>query len=149
VGAEPAGVFNRRDDLYAVRGTTDRSPAGVARIQADAENHYTVHAGPPAGKHSGDDVIPVYSAGADGPLAVPTGRLFVRFAEGIKASDRAPALRALGFAIERSPSYAPSAAWVTPLAGSATAALDHIEALQKLPDVAHVEPQLVMERAEK
>lgn len=149
VGTEPSGVFNRRDDLYAVRRTADQSSAAIARIEADTTHHYTVHAGTPGGGHASDDTIPVYSAGADGPLAVPTGRLFVRFAEGIKAIDRTAALRTLGFAVERTLSYAPNAAWVTSLSGNATVALDHLEALQQLPDVAHVEPQMVMQRVEK
>ena len=52
-----------------------------------------------------------------------------------------------GLAIDRTLSYAPTSAWVAPLSGNATAALESIDALQKLPDVAHVEPQLVMQRA--
>lgn len=149
VGTGHAGVFDRRDDLYAVRRQSGGSSDAVARIDADAEHHYTIHAGPPGDAHTADDVIPVYSAGASGPLAVPTGRLFVRFAEGIKAADRAASLRKLGLTIEKTLSYAPSAAWVTTTAGHATAALDHLEALEKLPDVAHVEPQMVMQRSEK
>lgn len=82
-------------------------------------------------------------------MAVPTGRLLVRFAEGIKATDRAAALRKLGFTIDKTLSYAPTAAWVAPLSGNSTVALESIAALQKLPDVAHVEPQLVMQRAAK
>ena len=149
VGTERAGVFDRRDDLYAVRRKAGASSNAVARIEADAEHHYTVHTGTPADAHTGDDAIPVYSAGADGPLAVPTGRLFVRFNEGIKPADHTAALRKLGFTIEKTLSYAPSAAWVAPVAGNATAALEHLEALEKLPDVAHVEPQMIMQRSEK
>jgi hypothetical protein len=149
VGTEHSGLFDRRDDLYAIRRKGRLSSGAVARIDIDAEHHYAIHAGTPTEAHTDDDVIPVYSAGADGPLAVPTGRVFVRFADGIKAADRSASLQKLGLAIEKTLSYAPSAAWVTTVAGDATATLDHLAALEKLPDVTHVEPQMVMQRSEK
>jgi hypothetical protein len=148
-------TFERRLDLYALRkpindqppGESDNvaGPAAIASL-TDGGDVFTVHAGEPPRV---DAVVPVYSAGPDGPLAIPTGRVFVRLAEGVRVEDRRPAFEAAGFQIDRLLPYASNAAWLRPAQGGTAAALPLATDLGKLPDVVHVEPQLLLQRALK
>jgi len=145
-------TFERRLDLYAVRKPADEpGPDGRAAIAslADGDEVFTVHAGEPPRTRSAEEVGPVYSAGPDGPLAIPTGRVFVRFADGVRAEDRRAAFEATGFKIDKLLPYAPNAAWLRPSRGGIAAALPRATDLGKLPDVVHVEPQLLLQRALK
>jgi hypothetical protein len=151
-------TFERRLDLYALRKPiNDPAPdesdeiAGPAAIASltDGGDVFTVHAGePPRARHV-DEVAPVYSAGPDGPLAIPTGRVFVRLAEGVRVEDRRRAFEAAGFQIDKLLPYASNAAWLRPAQGGIAAALPLATDLGKLPDVVHVEPQLLLQRALK
>lgn len=79
------------------------------------------------------------------PAPVTTGLLFVRFREGIRAEDQAAALASAGFEIERVPPWAPHAAWLRPRTGGGA----DPDRLSGLPDVEHVEPQILVERAQR
>jgi hypothetical protein len=92
-------------------------------------------------------VGPVYRAGAGGPIAVPTGRVFVRFTEGVRAEGMRGQLADAGFPLESVPSYAPDTAWVRPASGQVVDALRGLDALRRIADVADVEPQFVSEAA--
>jgi hypothetical protein len=148
-GSGNAGVFARRPDMHAVRQTAgDSTDDAIARIP-DGKRTLAVYKGDAPAARAAAEVLPVYSAGPDGPIAVPTGRVFVRFAEGVRADERRDALTALGFEIERTMSYAKNAAWVSSADGGVAHALERLPQLESLPDVMHVEPQLLMERALK
>ena len=108
-----------RPDLYAVHAQNGEVAA---------------HPGSPAGR------LPVYES-EHGRLVYPTGRVWVRFAKGIDARDRADDLAAAGFTIESIPGYAPHGAFVT--AADAASALVHFGKLRMLEGVEHVEPQVV------
>ncbi len=142
-------VFERRPDLYVVhRGPTRSAGAALAVIPEHARSTYTVYKGKvPAADR--DKAGPVYSAGPGGPLAVPTGRVFVRLEEGVSPDTRRDEFSAAGFEIERTLPYAANAAWLRPLQGGVAQALTRLRDLQKTQDVVHVEPQLLMERAPK
>jgi hypothetical protein len=147
-GGTTKAVFERCPDLYAVRETPDAATAdAVAVIPDDAASTFAVYKGAPPKDQTGGDVGPVYSAGPGGPLAVPTGRVFVRLAPGVRADERRDQFEAAGFRIEKTLSYAPNAAWLCPSTGSVAEALPRLDELEKLPDVEHVEPQLLMERS--
>jgi hypothetical protein len=89
---------------------------------------------------------PVYaSLPFDGELAVPTGRVFVRFAPGTDAAARSADIERLGFLIERVPVSAPHAAWVVAPRGGIAAALKSCRSLERIPGVENVEPQLLRE----
>ena len=148
VGSDRAAFYDRREDLYALQNTGEDERA-IARVRQDARTSFAVFKGPPPSSQAADDILPVYSAGPNGPLAIPTGRVFVRFKEGVRAEDRRDDLAALGFNFDSSPSYAPNAAWVSPVTGGAPRALERIPALETLRDVVHVEPHLLLERARK
>lgn len=83
----------------------------------------------------------------NGRLVYPTGKVWVRFAEGTDARDRAADLAAAGFTIDSIPGYAPHGAFVT--AGNAAAALNGLEKLRALDGVEHVEPQVVQEASRR
>jgi hypothetical protein len=148
-------TFERRLDLYAVRQPINEpaaqefgGPATIAAL-ADGTDVFTVHAGEPPRTRSADEIGPVYSAGPDGPLAIPTGRMLVRLADGVRIEDRRASFEAAGFEIDKMLSYAPNAAWLRPARGGVAAALPRAADLGNLPDVVHVEPQLLLQRALK
>ena len=116
-----------------------RRMPGEPAYQLRADLH-AVHG--PAGPGGGG---PVYAL-SGGSLAVPTGRVFVRFADGADPQAASDALRGAGFRIEQVPSYAPNAAWLTPLETDIGDALGKIGAIQSVPGVEHAEPELLMER---
>ena len=80
---------------------------------------------------------------------MPTGRVFVRLTDAAKAEDRRAEFEAAGFAIERTVSYAPHTAWLVPRHRGVAYALGALTELERIPDVVHVEPQLLMGRALK
>jgi hypothetical protein len=78
-------------------------------------------------------------------LAVPTGRVFIRFADDIKAGDREAEIRAAGYEVDQQVDYAPNAAWLRARSGSIADALKGIDALRKVTGVENVEPQMLMQ----
>jgi hypothetical protein len=78
------------------------------------------------------------------PEASPTGRVWVRFADGVDAAGRAAALEGAGYRIERIPGYAANAAYVR--ADDVATSLQGLERLRALPDVEHVEPEMLRKR---
>jgi hypothetical protein len=139
-------VLVLRPDLHSVRHAAGRAPKAAIAWLDEGAGAYGVFAGGPAARAAGDEG-PVYSTGEDGPLAVPTGRVFVRLSEGLRAEDHRSQFGAAGFEIEQVPSYAPDAAWLRPREGGVAAALNGLHELERLAGVVHVEPQLLRERA--
>ena len=138
-------TFRRSDGLYAVHGTIagDEPQSPVLILEGGLVR---VHEGrSPESGEAGALVGPVYGADPDGAIAVPTGRIFVRFEEGSMAADRAGEIEAAGFAVDEVVSYAPHAAWVVPSSGSIADALANVEALEDVSGVVNVEPQLLRE----
>jgi hypothetical protein len=89
---------------------------------------------------------PVYES-PDGALVYPTGKVWIRFAKGTDAHDRAADLAAAGFTIESVPGYAPHGAFV--VAGDAATALNGMEQLRAMEGVEHVEPQVLREASRR
>ena len=85
---------------------------------------------------------PVYRAQTGRTLAVPTGRLFVRFEEGLGA-ERERILRDCGFRVESVPSWAPTSAWIVSTKGGVADALGGIPELCARAGVIHVEPEML------
>ena len=143
-------VFERKGDLFAVRGSGKAGADAVAEVTDSPDERFVVYKRGAAGaSRSAGSQLPVYAAGGDGPLAVPTGRILVRLENGESAKEYAEAFEAAGFEIDRLLSYAPHAAWLRPRGGDVAEALRKLETLARLPGVVHVEPQLLMQRAEK
>lgn len=89
---------------------------------------------------------PVYRLGEHGPLAVPTGKVFVRFAEQISLADHRGEIERAGFEISQILSYAPHAGWVEPGSRKIAEAVGRFQELGQIPGVEAVEPQMLMER---
>ena len=165
VGNDGGAVFEREPELYAVHrheparqegppprraGSSTRAggeAAPVAVVRDGATSSFAVYRGQPGSEVSEAEVGPVYSAVPGGPLAVPTGRVLVRLAKGMRPEERKREFASAGFEIEKTLAYAPSAAWLKAREGSVAQALNNLAALEKTPGVEHVEPQLLMERA--
>lgn len=94
-------------------------------------------------------LTPVYSLTRRGAPAVPTGLILVRFREGISATAYGDMMAREGFTIHNALPYAPSAAWVKAVSGGIPASLRGIPALESLPDVVNVEPQMVRHSAHR
>jgi hypothetical protein len=142
--------FERRADFYAVR---DAAPGGakntVAVMRDDAYATFAVYQGRPRRGAAAKTARPVYSAGPEGPLAVPTGLVFVRLKENVRPGARRAQFAKAGFRIDRTLAYAPNAALLRASRGGVESALAGLEALRKVADVEHVEPQVLLERALK
>jgi len=96
-----------------------------------------------------DGAWPVNRGKSDGQLVVATGRIFVRFAEGERAADRAEAFRRAGYEIEKTLPWAANAIWLHAPAAGVAAALAGLARLAALPGAVSVEPELLRERAKK
>ena len=101
----------------------------------------------PAG--AGVVIGPVYRREPGGGFVIPTGVVLVRFADGDRAAHHRDEIAAAGFEIEQVLSYAPQAAWVRPRSGEIIDALRGLVALEQLPGVRNVEPQLLSEAARR
>jgi hypothetical protein len=147
IGPEPpARVYLRQDGYYALHGCMPGEPVTGAELTLKRGAIAVFRASPPPGV--ADRVGPVYAI-AGGPLAVPTGLVFVRFTNDTRAADQRPALEQAGFEVVQLPGYAPHACWVRPRAGGIAAALHGLTRLAALPGVEHVEPQLLTARARR
>jgi hypothetical protein len=131
--------YELQDGYYAVHGRRQEAPAEDAVLVLN-EGEIAVFRGP---SPPTPRVGPVYAA-PNGPLAVPTGLIFVRFTEGTSAAERRAELERLGFELVQVPAYARHAAWVRPQYGDIAAALTRTADLAALPGVDSVEPQMLM-----
>jgi hypothetical protein len=132
-------------DVVAAHGPiADRDAA----LRHDAHNvAITPAREAPAG--AGVIVGPVYRREPSGGFVIPTGMVLVRFADGDRAEHHRDEIAAAGFEIEQALSYAPQAAWVRARSGEIIDALRGLVALEQLPAVHNVEPQLLSEAARR
>jgi hypothetical protein len=142
-------VYTRLPGYYAVHGP--RSDTAVpAPVLSFDEGPIAVMPGSPEQEGAAPEKIsPVYSLQPTGTFAVPTGRVFIRFAEGISVPDRAEEIRKAGYKVAQRLEYAPNAAWLRAASGSIADALNKIDALSTVPGVENVEPQMLMQGARR
>lgn len=149
-----AGVHERSivraADLYAVHDLARDAPLSGALLSLDDGAIAVFRAGE-ADSHRSEDakVGPVYELHPGGSLGVPTGRVFIRFADSVPAASRREALSRLGYDIEQLLSYAPNAAWLRHHSGRIDEALRGLPQLHAIAGVEHVEPQLQMEQRDR
>lgn len=91
-----------------------------------------------------DAAEPVYAIEGSGGEATASGRVWVRFADGTDASERAAALAEAGYAIDSVPGYATNAAYVR--AENVAASLEGLDRLRRIGGVEHVEPEMLRPR---
>jgi hypothetical protein len=97
--------------------------------------------------HSPDtEISPVYRLEPGQVMAVPTGKVLVRFSQGTIATEHDATLQEAGYAIESSPPYAPHTAWVRAQSGDIAEALSNIPKLESIAAIENVEPQMIVER---
>ena len=148
-GAEHSSAhYVRKPGYYAIHD----QPQGVAATGAAAlldDGAIAVFQGEPdtatAASPTGR-LGPVYALQPGGVLAVPTGLIFVRFPPGTSAASHAKQIAEAGYELVEIPSYAPQAAWVRARTGQIADSLANMTALEQLPDVENIEPQMLMER---
>jgi hypothetical protein len=114
---------------------------------ADSGRSFAIRARQPGLVAEGE--FPVYALGPEGPLAVPSGTVLVRFAEGIKATTREDELARAGYAVAREMPYAPHAVIVHAKSGRTADALANLERLENVQGVVNVEPQMISERVKR
>jgi hypothetical protein len=151
-GSQPgAPRYRRVDRQFAIHG----SPMAEWKLQVLSRfegNEILIARGEPPALGMSDappTIGPVYALHPAGGPAVPTGRVLVRFAEGVMAQDREASLRAAGYTIDTVLPYAPQAAFVTAVDADICSALLGITRLEPLADVVHVEPEMLSEAARR
>jgi len=106
---------------------------------------YTIFPGEPNQSEQGT-VTPIYTLQPDGSIAVPTGLVFIRFAEGVDVESQREVINRAGYEIVQSLDYAPHAAWLRAQSGNIADAIARIPYLEVIPKVENIEPQMLMER---
>jgi hypothetical protein len=148
---EPKVLYRRQPELIAIHDRVEPPPGWEVVLTLED---------PPIAVCRGDaralprtlrgaTLTPVYALTRHGAPAVPTGLVLVRFREGIDATACGEVMAREGFTIHDVPPYAPSAAWVKAASGGIPASLRGIPALESLPDVVNVEPQMVRPSARR
>lgn len=144
----PGAFYARAEGLYAVRGAGRESEGAAGAEVLFEEEGVAVFRGEPGGSRGGASARePVYRLHPDGPLAVPTGEVFVRFKEGVEAAERREEIERAGYEVVSVPPYAAHCAWVRSDSGDVARSLSGLGALEGLPDVENVEPQMLVERS--
>ena len=147
----PDIVYRRAPELVAVRGAPSRARLDppVLAVEGDQGESVRVYRASaedrqaPPGSRS---MTAVYTL-APGRLAVPTGRVFVRFREDVVPAARSDDLQRAGYRIAQTLAYAPSAAWLEADDGEVASALRNIDKLEQMTGMVNVEPQLLAPRA--
>jgi len=146
-----APLYVRKSDYYAIHQRPPGSPAPDAILLLD-DGAIAVFQGEPdevAAASQAGSLVPVYGLQPSGLPAIPTGQVFIRFAEGVKAEDRRQEINQAGYEIVESLVYAPHAAWLRAQSGDIADALAGIPKLEQLPAVENVEPQMLKESARR
>ncbi|MEO6202687.1 MAG: hypothetical protein ABIU05_16195 [Nitrospirales bacterium] len=94
-------------------------------------------------------LTPVYRLEPHGPQGVPSGNVFIRFRSHVLVEGRRQELKACGFSIRESLSYAPQATWLQSRDANIATALNGIAKLRDLNDIELVEPQMLMRRVQR
>jgi hypothetical protein len=135
-------------EFYARSSNVPHSPG--ERIVQRLDDRFAIFQGQPSSGSIGEgDVLPVYRAQPSGMFAIPTGRLWVRFAEGIDATQMRERVEKAGCTLEELPPWAANSAWVRAGSGKVADALAAVPVLQKSPGVEYVEPQMLLPSARK
>lgn len=144
-GDQGAFTYLLDPDRVALRGPLPSSVAPGAAVRLGPDLTVVPATGTP--EASAAVLLPVYSLGAGGAPFVPTGSLGLRFREGISARERQGSLHDLGYRILAVPAYAPHFTWIEAESGRLVDTLAGLDELQRLPDVAHLEVQMVTPKA--
>jgi hypothetical protein len=134
--------YHLLSQYYAVHYSQPQTAAPEAILQLN-EGEIAVFSGDPSPSVSGK-VGPVYTLPASGSFAVPTGLIFIRFAETVSVKSHQADIELAGYEIADTLAYAPNAAWLRAPSGQILAALLGITKLEAIANVENVEPQMLM-----
>src|SRR5215469_1779673 len=127
-------------EFYARSSNGPHSPG--ERIVQRLDDRFAIFQGQPSSGSLGEgEILPVYRAQPSGMFAIPTGRLWVRFAQSIDATQMRERVEKAGCTLEELPPWAANSAWVRASSGEVEDALAAVPVLQKSPGVEYVEPE--------
>lgn len=138
----PGHDYELVDDLVAIHGPGD-ADAAVLAFEGDRVFVYRLDAVGDLPERG--EVGPVYRRAHGGGVAVPTGRVLVRYGDGDRAEDHSQNLARAGYVVETTVSHAPQAVWVRARDDGIAEALSGLRRLEGLPGVEGVEPQMLSE----
>ena len=151
---QPYKIYTRLPDHYAVHRQGlegQRSEDAIASL-SDVGRGIEVFRGEASERQrqiSANEISPVYAVQPQGSPAVPTGQVFLRFKPSVTAKEHLQEIEQAGYEITQSIDYAPHSAWVRARSGKIADSLAGIPALEKIPDVDNVEPQMLMNKSNR
>ena len=148
---QPSRRYVRQPDLIALHGPlTDSQRADViVEIETDAIGIFRQDAVAVSSRSPDLVITPVYAIDPNGALAVPTGRIFVRFQPEIRLDELRRAIEDCGFVIVEHLPYAPNAGWLQAADRGIATALLSFPKLQSIPQLENAEPQMLMHKAQR
>ena len=146
---EPRSTYERAHGYFAAHGSPSPRLRSAAVLLLQGGDLAICSGDPPGQGAEGEADLfgPVYRAPPGGSLVVPTGRIFLRFAERVPLEQRRRELEELGYEIESVTPHALHAGWLRPKSGSIVESLKGVQGLEALADVVNVEPQMLMRAA--
>lgn len=136
--------YTRKPGYYAVHYNQPNTMPLGAILQLN-DGAIAVFPGEPNQSEQGI-VTPIYTLEPNGSVAVPTGLVFIRFAEGVDVESQREVINRAGYEIVQSLDYAPHAAWLRAQSGNIADAMARIPQLEAIAKVENIEPQMLMER---
>ena len=136
--------YTRKPGYYAIHYNQPKTVALGAVLQLN-NGAIAVFPGEPNQSEQGT-LSPIYTLQPNGSVAVPTGLVFIRFAEGVDVKSQRQVINRAGYEIVESLDYAPHTAWLRAKSGNIADAIARIPQLEAIPKVENIEPQMLMER---
>ncbi|MEH2138302.1 hypothetical protein [Nostoc sp.] len=139
------GSYTRKSGYYAIHYKNQPQTVASGAILQLNDGAIAVFSGEPnPSEHN--TLTPIYTVQPNGSLAVPTGLVFIRFAEGVDAKSQRELINRAGYEITQILDYAPHGAWLRARSGNIADAIAKIYQLEAIPKVENIEPQMLMER---
>jgi hypothetical protein len=136
--------YSRKPGYYAVHYNQPSTVATGAILRLN-DNAIAVFSGEPNQSEQGI-LSPIYTLESNGSLAVPTGLVFIRFAESVDVESQHEVINRAGYEVAQSLDYAPHTAWLRAKSGKIADAIAGISQLEAIANVENVELQMLMER---
>ena len=136
--------YTRKPGYYAIHYNQPKTVASGAVLHLN-DGALAVFPGEPNQSEQGT-LSPIYTLQPNGSLAVPTGLVFIRFAEGIDVESQREVINQAGYEVAQSLDYAPHAAWLRAQSGNIADAIAGIPQLEAIPKIENIEPQMLMEK---
>lgn len=137
--------YIRKPGYYAVHYNQSGTVAIGAILRLN-DGAIAVFSGEPNQSEQGI-LSPVYTLESNASLAVPTGLVFIRFAESVDVESQREVINRAGYEVAERLAYAPHTAWLRAKSGNIVDAIAGISQLEAIANVENVEPQMLMERS--